>query len=174
LRAEDEKQARVRRWFSIDRANSEPSFLGERQYDATSVGFKYHLNDLSAAIGLGNLEVFANVLAKLRRISARYRDELGQFPGITLLESRDDRQSACWLSTLLVERRNDFLKALQGRGVPASVFHQRIDRNSVFGGMRSDLPNMQQFNDAQASIPLHAGLTDPEVEAVISAVKQGW
>jgi perosamine synthetase len=174
LRAEDEKQARVRRWFSIDRANSEPSFLGERQYDATSMGFKYHLNDLSAAIGLGNLEVFANVLAKLRRINARYRDELGQFPGITLLESRDDRQSACWLSTLLVERRNDFLKALQGRGVPASVFHQRIDRNSVFGGMRSDLPNMQQFNDAQASIPLHAGLTDPEVESVISAVKQGW
>ena len=173
-RPEDEKQARVRRWFSIDRENSTPSFLGERQYDASSLGFKYHLNDLSAAIGLGNLEVFPQVLAKLRRINARYRKEFAGISGITLLEARADRESACWLFTLLAERRDDFLRALQSRGVPASVFHQRIDRNSIFGGIRQDLQNMQQFNDAQASIPLHAGLTDSEVESVISAVKQGW
>jgi len=174
LSAEDEADARVRRWFSIDRENSKPSFLGERQYDATSVGYKYHLNDLSAAIGLGNLEVFPDILARLRRISAHYRDQLAHVPGITLLEARDDRQSACWLFTLLAERRDDFLRALQSRGVPASVFHQRIDRNSVFGGIRTDLPNMQRFNNAQASVPLHAGLTDSEVETVISAVRQGW
>ncbi len=174
LRPEDERQARVRRWFSIDRDNSAPSFLGERQYDASSVGFKYHLNDLSAAIGLGNLEVFPEVLAKLRRVSARYRKDFSNMPGLTLLEAKRDRESACWLFTLLAERRDDFLRALQSRGVPASVFHQRIDRNSVFGGIRHDLPHMKQFNDSQASVPLHAGLTDSEVESVVSAVKQGW
>src|SRR5207302_9803458 len=134
-------------------------------YDADEVGYKYHLNDLGAAIGLGNLEVLPSVLNRLREISARYRRELAAVPGITLLESRDDRVSACWLFTLLAERRDDFLRALQSRGVPASVFHQRIDRNSVFGGVRKDLPNMRRFNDAQASVPLHAGLTDEESEA---------
>jgi perosamine synthetase len=174
LRSEDENAARVRRWFSIDRANSAPSFLGERQYDATSVGFKYHLNDLCAAIGLGNLEVFPEILAKLRRITARYRGEFARVSGLKLLASTEDRESACWLFTLLAERRDDFLRALQSRGVPASVFHQRIDRNSVFGGVRKDLSGMDQFNDMQASVPLHAGLTDSEVEAVIAAVKAGW
>src|SRR5437667_11291648 len=101
LRPADEQQARIRRWFSIDRDNSQPSFLGERQYDATTIGFKYHLNDLGAAIGLGNLEVFPQVLAKLRAISLRYRQEFRAIPGITLLESKEDRQSACWLFTLL-------------------------------------------------------------------------
>ncbi|PYJ08479.1 MAG: DegT/DnrJ/EryC1/StrS aminotransferase family protein, partial [Verrucomicrobia bacterium] len=40
LRAEDEKRARIRRWFGIDRDNSAPSSLGERVYDADELGFK--------------------------------------------------------------------------------------------------------------------------------------
>ena len=174
LLPEDEKRARVRRWFCIDRENSRPSFLGERIYDADDVGYKYHLNDLGAAIGLGNLEVFPKVLSRLREISARYRQEFSAVSGLTLLESKEDRESACWLFTLLAERRDDFLRALQSRGVPASVFHQRIDRNSIFGGVRKDLPNMDKFNEHQASVPLHAGLSDEEVQTVIAAVKAGW
>jgi perosamine synthetase len=174
LEANDEKQARIRRWFGIDRDNSPPSFLGERVYDADGIGFKYHLNDLGAAIGLGNLEVFPIVLARLRAISSRYRQEFAPIGGLTLLDNQPDRESACWLFTLLAERRDDFLRALQNRGVPASVFHQRIDRNSVFGGVRKDLENMARFNEAQVSVPLHAGLTDEEVETVISAVRAGW
>jgi perosamine synthetase len=174
LQAEDEKPARIRRWFCIDRDNSPLSFLGERSYDATAAGYKYHLNDLEAAIGLGNLEVLPKVLARLREISRRYRREFATLSGITLLEDKNDRVSACWLFTLLAQRRDDFLRALQSRGVPASVFHQRIDRHSVFGGAREDLPGMRRFNDDQASVPLHAGLTDEEVETVIAAVKAGW
>jgi perosamine synthetase len=174
LRPEDEQCARVRRWFCIDRDNSPPSFLGERAYDADEVGYKYHLNDLGAAIGLGNLQVFPEVLVRLREIANRYRREFSGMVGLTLLENRADRESACWLFTLLAERRDDFLRALQGRGIPASVFHQRIDRNSVFGGARKDLPNMDHFNEHQASVPLHAGLSEDEVERVITAVKTGW
>jgi perosamine synthetase len=174
LRAEDEKQARIRRWFGIDRDNSPATFLGERIYDADVVGYKYHLNDLGAAIGLGNLEVFPQTLARLREISDRYRLEFEKVSGLALLENKSDRVSACWLFTLRAERRDDFLRALQSRGVPASVFHQRIDHNSVFGGVREDLPNMRRFNNEQASVPLHAGLTDAEVETVIAAVKAGW
>ena len=173
-RPEDEKRARVRRWFCIDRDNSPASFLGERVYDADEIGYKYHLNDLGAAIGLGNLEIFPKVLARLREISKRYRISFSGLAGLTLLESKADRESACWLFTVLAERRDDFLRAVQSRSIPASVFHQRIDRNSVFGGARKDLPNIDRFNDHQASVPLHAGLSDDEVEKVIEAVKAGW
>jgi len=44
----------------------------------------------------------------------------------------------------------------------------------VLGGARNDLPNMDQFNQRQANLPHHAGLTDAEVETVIAAVKAGW
>ena len=174
LRPDDERRARIRRWFCIDRERSQPSFLGERVYDANEVGYKYHLNDLGAALGLGNLEVLPEVLARLREISSLYRREFSAIPGLILLESKPDRESACWLFTVLVEQRDNFLRALQDRDVPASVFHQRIDRNSVFGGVRKDLPNIGRFDAHQAAVPLHAGLSDEDVGRVVAAVKAGW
>lgn len=174
LRSDDCSQARRRRWFDIDRERSEPSVLGERVYDAEKTGYKCHMNDLSAAIGLGNLEDFPVQLKRRRDIAERYRNELGNVPGLKLLDYKDDRKCAYWLFTLLVEHRIDFIEALRERGVPASVMHQRIDKNSVFGGTRPDLLNQQMFNEKQVSIPVHSGLSDHDVELVIKTIIKGW
>lgn len=174
LRAEDEEDARIRRWFAIDRANAQPSILGERIYDADRAGYKYHLNDLAAAVGLGNLDSFGEIKARLRSIAATYRDRLEGSAGLRFLKSENDRISGHWLFTLRADRRADFIRALAGRGVPASVVHLRIDRNSVFGGQREDLPGQDLFNREQVSLPIHFGLSDEDVENVVAAVQAGW
>jgi perosamine synthetase len=174
LRPEDQAEARRRRWFGIDRERDQPDELGERQYDLVSVGYKYHLNDLAAAVGLGNLTDFPQRLQRRRQIAQQYREQLADVAGVQLLDAPADRDSACWVFTLLVERRTDFVRALAGRGVPASVVHQRIDRNAVFGGLRDDLPNQAHFDSKQIALPLHEGLTDADVWQVIEAVRDGW
>lgn len=174
LEKEDYFDAKRRRWFGIDRTSSKPSILGEREYDLTAVGYKYHMNDLAAAVGLGNLEDYPQNLKRIREIAKLYRDELRSTPGLQLLDYKDDRESAYWLFTLLVERREDFIKALKESGVPTSVVHLSIDRYSVFGGLRKDLVNQEKFNHHQVAIPIHEGLTDSDVERVITAVKSGW
>jgi perosamine synthetase len=170
----DELQARRRRWFDIDREHSKPSLLGERVYDAANAGYKYHMNDLAAAVGIGNLEDFENNLNKVKQTAAKYISGFKNIDGLTLLKYKNDRKSAYWLFTMLVERREDFIKALASRGVPASVVHLRIDRNSVFGGIKNDLPNMKAFNEHQVAVPVHSGLTEEEIELVIDSVKAGW
>ncbi len=170
----DYEQARARRWFGIDRLRDTPSLLGERVYNLHEVGYKYHMNDLAAAVGLGNLADFSGQLQRRREIDRRYRDELKSVAGLQLLERKADRESACWIFTLLVEDREQFVRALQSRGVPASVVHQRIDRNAVFGTLNQTLTRQTEFDARQIAIPLHAGLTDDEVGQVISAVQAGW
>ncbi len=170
----DELQARRRRWFDIDRENSIPSFLGEREYDAANTGYKYHMNDLAAAVGLGNLEDFENNLNRVRQTADKYISEFKNIDGLTLLKYKNDRKSAYWLFTMLVERREDFVRALASRRVPASVVHLRIDKNSVFGGIKNDLSNMNVFNEYQVSVPVHSGLTDEEIELVTVSVRAGW
>jgi len=172
--AADYAQARARRWFGIDRVNSQPSILGERVYDISAVGYKYHMNDLAAAVGLGNLEEFPANLQRRRAVAARYRQELADVPGLQLLRSDSDRQSACWLFTVLVDRREDFIRKLQSHRVPSSVVHLRIDHNSVFGGLTPDLPGQEQFQARQVAIPLHAALTDDEADLVIRVIRSGW
>lgn len=162
--------ARRRRWFGIDRERDLPSILGERVYNLDELGFKYHMNDLAAAVGLGNLADVPASIARHREIAAAYGKGLDGVPGIKLLESRSDRESACWFFTLLVERREEFVRALKDRGIPATVVHQRIDRNAVFGGLRENLPGQQYFDTHQIALPVHVGLTDEDVRKVVEAV----
>jgi len=166
--------ARKRRWFGIDREGSKPSVLGERIFDIGEVGYKYHMNNIAAAIGLGNLEEFGGQLAHHRKIAGMYRDELKNVTGLQLLNYKADRESAYWLFTILVEKRLDFIKKLRECDIPTSVVHQGIDRFSVFGGAREDLENQIKFNKHQIAIPIHAGMTDDQVERVIGAVMGGW
>jgi len=174
LDEEDSRRAFKRRWFGIDRANDHPGPLGERVYDLDHGGYKYHMNDLAAAVGLGNLETFPARLARRREIAARYRVDLADVPGLTLLHEEPDRRSAYWLFTVRVERRPSFIRGLAASGVPASVVHQRIDRNAIFGGARDELPGQAAFDGDQVSIPLHESLSDDDIGQVIAAVKAGW
>ena len=166
--------ARVRRWFGIDRARSKPSILGERVFDIEQVGYKYHMNDLAAAVGLGNLEDFQARLCRRKYLGAQYRKALDKIPGLELLNLREDRAHAYWLFTVLVERREDFLRALSAEGIPGSVVHLRIDRHSVFGGPRPDLTGQEDFDRRQVAIPVHEGLTDDDVDLVIRSIRKGW
>jgi len=173
----DEADARAafsRRWFGIDRPNSRPSILGEREYDIDAVGYKYHMNDLAAAVGLGNLEDFPERLARRQQLAAYYREQLRNVPGLQLLRLDNDRTHACWLFTVLVERREDFIRKVASHRIPTSVVHLRIDHNSVFGGIRGDLPGQAAFNEQQVSLPLHEALTPEDVATFVSVIQSGW
>jgi len=102
------------------------------------------------------------------------REGLARVAGLELPPLPADRESAWWLFTVLVERREDFIRALAARGVPASVVHLRIDHNSVFGGLRDDLPGQAVFNERQVALPVHEGLTDEDLGTVLDAVRAGW
>ena len=168
------EKARVRRWFGIDRANSQPSVLGERLYDIDALGYKYHMNDLAATVGLGNLADFKGRLAQRRATAARLRAEFAALDGLELVRYDDDRESSYWFFTVLVEAREAFIRALHDKGVPSSIVHRRIDGNSVFGGIREELVGQNEFNEKQIALPVHEGLTDDDVETIIGAVKAGW
>ena len=108
------------------------------------------MNDLAAAVGLGNLEDFPARLARRREIAGQYRRELADVSGLQLLTLAPDRTHAYWLFTVLVERREDFIRKLAANNIPSSVVHLRIDHNSVFGGIRNDLPGQAEFNARQS------------------------
>jgi len=170
----DHHAAVVRRWFGIDRANSRPSVLGERIYDVDSVGYKYHMNDLATAVGPGNLEDFPQRLARRQQIAACYGEQLSNVPGLQLLRREIDRTHANWLFTMLVGRREDFIRRLAAAGIPASVVHLRIDHNSIFGGLRTDLPGQAEFNARQVAIPVHEEIDDDQAGTIVRAIQSGW
>jgi len=174
LSEEDAREARRRRWFGIDRASVQRSIIGDRGYDISVLGYKYHMNNVAAALGLGNLEDFPSRLTRRQQIGAFYRKELASVPGLELLRVDPDRTHAYWVFTVLVERRQDFARKLAEEGIPTTVVDLSIDRNSVFGGIRDDLPGQAEFNERQIAIPLHEGLSENDLEKVVTTVCGGW
>lgn len=162
------------RWFDIDRENSEASILGEREYDATNIGFKYHMNDLAASLGIGNLSQIDTKLSRIKQISSIYNDKLSEVSGLKLMDYKEDRESSYWLFPLIVENRIDFINKLKEKNIPTSVIHLGIDKNTIFGGKRMDLINQRYFDDNQIHIPIHADLTDEDVELITNTIKSGW
>lgn len=164
----------AKRWFGIDRINSIPSILGERQYDISEIGYKYHLNDYEAVLGIANLLNFKRRLENRRKIALQYRKELTKIRGIKLFDYKADRESAYWLFGFHVGKRLDFIKALKSRGVLTSVVHQRIDHNSIFGGKIRGLINQERFDQTQINIPIHDSLSKKDINHIINSIKKGW
>lgn len=161
------------RWFGIDRTAPEGP-LGEREFGLHAPGYKYHMNDLAAAVGLGNLNGIEKRLARRRLICSTYRQEFEGVKGLTLLRQDPDRESACWVFSVLVDRRGDFVRTMKERGVPCSVVNRRIDTHHVFGPFRDDLPGQGEFDQKHIALPCHPGLTPEDVNTVVKAVQGGW
>ena len=167
-------EARRRRWFGIDRRNRRVRLDGYAFWDQSEVGYKMHMNDIAASIGLGNFEDINHILGRRHLIASRYCQGLNGVSGVTLFERREDRISGDWLFTMHVERRDDFCRMMRDRGVEVSVVHIRNDVHTIFGPRRDDLPNLDRYEKTHVSIPLHNRLDDADVEYVIECIKEGW
>lgn len=174
LNDEDYYSTINRRWFGIDRAKGKKSILGAREFDIKEIGYKYHMNNIAAAIGLGNLEDFPEHLSRRRQIANIYHDSLHNVSGLKLLDYEEDRSSSYWLFTVLVENRIGFVNKLKEHNIPTSIVDFRIDKNTVFNKFRTRLPNQERFDEAQIAIPVHNGLSDDDVAHIINCIKMGW
>ncbi len=174
LNQKDFQEALRRRWYGIDRHNRKPSILGEPEWNVVEVGYKYHMNDIAASIGIENLRQLPALLEGRKKIAAYYREHLKGVPGIELFESKPDRESAYCLFTLHVQKRDDFARMMADKGIEVSVVHLRIDKNSIFGGLRRDLPVLDKFTQMHISIPIHNHLSDEDVVYIVDCIKSGW
>jgi perosamine synthetase len=174
LNKEKYEQAKRQRWFGIDRKNRKYSILGEPLWNVSEVGYKYHMNDYSAALGLEGLKELNQILKRRKDIVKMYNEGLSDVKGLTLLERKNDREGAYWFFTLHVERRLDFIKMMLKKGVEASIIHNRIDTNDIFGPLRNDLPSVEKYSKTHVSIPVHNYLSNEDVSYVINSIQEGW
>jgi len=166
-----EKAKRIR-WFGIDRSAKQ---MGHWENDIYEVGYKYQMNDISAALGIAALAEFDNTLKYRQSLFAEYTKQLAGIDGLHIIGTGvTDREHAAWLCTVIVENRTDFMKKLRDNKIESSQVHYRNDRYTVFGGRRSDLPNMDSVEEKYLVLPLHHKMTLQDVAYIGQVAKSGW
>lgn len=158
------ERARLLRWYGLDR-RSKADFRCEQ--NIAEVGYKAHMNDIAAAIGLANLARTPDVIAAHRANAAHYHAALEGARHIT--RPAWDDASPWWLYTVLVDDRAGFARHMQQRGVATSPVHARNDTHAAFCFPSGPLPGVDHFASRNVAIPVGWWLTDDNRRRVIAA-----
>lgn len=144
------QKARRLRWFGFDRARGQSA-------DISEAGYKYHMNDIAAAIGRGNLRSMHGVIAHRTRLMEEYRAH-----GIS---------AYLWRAFVLSENREELQRRLKEEGIHAAVYDNRNDNHSLFGG-RVVLPMMDELENKYLLLPLHMGVRVADVRRIAAIVSE--
>jgi dTDP-4-amino-4,6-dideoxygalactose transaminase len=166
---ESYKRAKLLRWYGIDRESNRKDFRCEE--DIEEIGFKFHMNDVSAAIGLENLKSFDNA-QRNREIAKRYNIAFKNNHGIRTIPWSSG--SSYWLYTMFVERQGQFVAKMKEKGIMVSRVHERNDKHSCVNEYRSLLPNLDNIVFEMICIPCGWWVTDEDVEYIVNTINEGW
>jgi dTDP-4-amino-4,6-dideoxygalactose transaminase len=160
------------RWYGIDREGNRKDFRCEANIEEW--GFKFHMNDVCATVGLTNLE-HADSLVGSHRSNASYYDRALQgTAGLELLERAEDRQSAFWIYSMLVENRDGFYRWMKECKIVVSQVHERNDKHTCVREFSSALPTLDKTIGKIVSIPVGWWVTAEDREYIADCIKKGW
>jgi perosamine synthetase len=71
-----------------------------RQFWPETLGFKYKMSNVQAAIGCGQVERIKELIARKREIFDRYREQLSGLAGVTLNAEREGTTIGAWMPTV--------------------------------------------------------------------------
>lgn len=167
-RPEDARRGRLVKWFGIDRQAARTTV------DVALVGYKYHMNNVTATIGLVQLAHVQDVIDRHIANGRFYDRALQDIPGLQLCEWDLEAEPSYWFYTVLVERQADFIRHLEAHGIAAGLVHRRNDLHSVFAGSRCELPGLDEYWSRVVHIPCGWWVTDESREYLVDVIKRGW
>lgn len=166
------KRAKLLRWYGINREDNRKDFRCES--DISEYGFKFHMNDINATIGINNLTgVKTNINTTIDNANF-YNQELADVSGVTLLENKSDRQSSYWIYTMKVERQQDFMDKMKECNIMVSRVHERNDIHSCMSEFKTDLPNLDKLVKEMICIPVGWWVTPEDRQYIVDCIKDGW
>lgn len=165
---EDARRGRLVRWFGIDRS------LPRTELDVLIVGYKYHMNNVNATIGLVQLEHIRPVIERHIANGRFYDQALQGVPGLDLCTWDAEAEPSYWYYTVLVDSQAEFIRCLEAHGIAASIVHKRNDLHSVFAESRCPLPGVDTFSRRVVHIPCGWWVTNEDREYIVDVIKQGW
>jgi dTDP-4-amino-4,6-dideoxygalactose transaminase len=139
-------------------------------------GLNYRLPDVLAALGLSQLGRLDAFKARRAAVFARYQEGLAGVDGIRLPTQREHVDPIWHLYPLRVldGRRREVFDAMRAAGIGVQVNYIPVYWHPLFedlGFKRGMCPNAEQFYAEELSLPMHAELTDAQVDQVIDAVR---
>lgn len=177
----DVERGKCLKWFGLDRDKSKDEkgdWKGQQwDVDIKEPGFKFNMNNISAAIGLSQMRHVQSIIDSHRKNADLY-DTLFRSTRVHPLYRPRRSTSSNWVYTMLAPDsengsiRDAIVKDLNSEGIMAGLVHVPNDVYTCFQRSQSDLPGIRKFARRHFSIPCGWWLSEEDVKHIASRVIQ--
>jgi len=138
------------------------------------LGYNYRMSDVAAAIMIAQLDRLPDILAVRQRVAARYAELLKDFELVELPAEPEDRTHPFQSYVVKLDarvNRGEVAMRLRERGVQCTFGTYASHVQPVYG-QTTPCPVSADLFARHLAIPMHANLTDAQVETVAAAVRE--
>lgn len=142
------------------------------EYDVVDKGFRYHLTDIAASVGISQIKQAEQFIASRQEVCRRYSEAFGRLEGACVLAS-DFTDIAPFIYSLRVlnGRRNDLIDHLGRRNVESGIHFISAHKLTYFRDARhGDLSVTEKVVGEVITLPLHSNMREDFVARVIEGV----
>jgi perosamine synthetase len=167
------KRIKKLRWVGISKDTFERGAGNSYDwfYDVTELGFKYHMNDIMAAIGLAQLEKIEWMNDKRRYWSSRYRESLKDISVINCPPVKDYMFPACHNFVIKSERRDELRKVLMEKGITTGVHYYPNHLFDMYKDYYRNLPITESVWNNLVTLPLYPDLEEEDFQLIIKTIR---
>lgn len=142
-------------------------------YDVCEPGYRYHMSNINAAIGLEQLKKFEKLNKRKIEIAKSYDSSFRKLNKIKLLKT-DYNGLALFTYILKVESgREELMSVLKDRGIDSGIHYIPIHKFKYFLKFaKAPLPVTEKLYSRILTLPLFPDMSDSDVEEVITAVTE--
>lgn len=169
-----DRRLRRLRWCGIDKDTWDRSEVDQKYswyYTVQELGFKCHMNDITAAIGLVQLEKLDRANARRREIVRYYNDRFADLDWLETPVEKPYARSAHHNFVVKFDRRDELIAYLREQRISAGVHYLPNHLYSIYRDFRADVQVAEQVWRRLVTLPLYPTMTDWDVERVVRAVR---
>ena len=160
-------EARRLRWFGLTKG------VPRTEVDLRRPGFKYNMNNVTAMIGLCQLDTIDERIAHHISNGRFYDRELQGVAGLTPARVDDGVAPSYWLYTLLADDSDAVERRLATIGVTASKLHRPNHLHTAFADFRRQDANLTAFYRRLVHIPCGWWVSEEDRERIVTSLRAG-
>ncbi len=150
------------------------------EYQAIFGGFNYNLDEMSCAIGLGQMMRISEILNKRERAFYKYEKLLSETPDVKIVSQCVKKIIVPYALTILIPENVDrkrIVEYMHSSGVPTKVFYPPLHKLGFYNGAFSK-ENLSMLNVTEKvaprilSLPFYGDIDDKDVEYVVEKLRE--
>ena len=147
---------------------------GEWEYDIIAPYYKCNMTDITAAIGLAQLDRYESMLIRRHEIIEKYNNAFKNLRVDLLPHGGEAHRSSGHLYLVRVkgingERRNRIISAMKDRNIACNVHYKPLPMFTAYKNLGFDIkdfPNAYALYENEITLPLYSRLTDRQVDYI--------